>query len=296
MIKVVAVVVTFNRKNLLIEALNSLLAQTYPLEKIILINNASTDNTEQLLIEKGFLAHSLIDYRLLSSNVGGAGGFHEGLKVAGGMTVDWVWVMDDDSIPELNALEALLSANQRLRHHQLNPLILASRVNWIDGSPHPMNFPQLKRKDWTAIYAGLAEGCFPLRSTSFVSMLMNAKCIEEYGLPIASYFIWNDDTEYTGRILRNGEGYLVSSSVVVHKTTEKYTAFTKAGDRFYYEVRNKLWMIRFSSAWTGMERVRYILILFKNIFDYLSEDGYLWKKIKIVLRGFLHGLFKYKKL
>ena len=167
------------------------------------------------------------------------------------MTVDWVWVMDDDSIPELNALEALLLANQRLRHHQLNPLILASRVNWIDGSPHPMNFPQL---------------------------------------------IWNDDTEYTGRILRNGEGYLVSSSVVVHKTTEKYTAFTKAGDRFYYEVRNKLWMIRFSSAWTGMERVRYILILFKNIFDYLSDDGYLWKKIKIVLRGFFHGLFKYKKV
>ena len=84
MIKVVAVVVTFNRKNLLIEALNGLLAQTYPLEKIIIINNASTDNTEQLLIEKDFLVHSLIDYRLLSSNVGGAGGFHEGLKIAGG--------------------------------------------------------------------------------------------------------------------------------------------------------------------------------------------------------------------
>ena len=66
MIKVVAVVVTFNRKNLLIEALNGLLAQTYPLEKIIIINNASTDNTEQLLIEKDFLVHSLIDYRLLS--------------------------------------------------------------------------------------------------------------------------------------------------------------------------------------------------------------------------------------
>lgn len=289
---VVAIVVTFNRKVLLIEALTQLMQQSYPLHKIILINNASTDGTEDFLKEQGWLDNPIMDYHLLPTNIGGAGGFNKGMSIAAQEKSDWVWIMDDDSIPEVNALEQLLLAQQRLVNKNLNPVILASRVNWTDGSPHPMNFPTLRKDNWQNLYTALAEGCLPLRATSFVSMLLTTQSIHQYGLPIEKYFIWNDDVEYSGRVLRCAQGYLVADSVVIHKTRDKYTPFSQSGDRFFYEVRNKVWMIKSSDAWTGTERIRYILILIKNIIDYLKVGGSKPNKVKIILRGLWHGFFK----
>lgn len=289
---IIAVVVTFNRKTLLIEALRQLTQQSYPLSQIILINNASTDGTEDLLREQGWLDNSKIDYHLLEKNIGGAGGFHQGMALAAQRSADWLWIMDDDSIPNTDALEQLLLAQQRLIDKQLAPVILASRVNWIDGTPHPMNFSTIRRDDWQQLYTALAERCLPIRATSFVSMLLKKQCINESGLPLANYFIWNDDVEYSGRVLKNQQGYLVSDSVVIHKTKEKYTPFSQSGDRFFYEVRNKIWMIKSSEAWTKTERLRYVLVLIKNIFDYLKVKGNSKNKLKIISRGLWHGLFK----
>ena len=77
---VAAVVVTFNRSRLLLECLASLLGQTQRLAKIIVIDNASSDGTQQALASHGYLAHPDIDYVRLPHNTGGAGGFHEGVK------------------------------------------------------------------------------------------------------------------------------------------------------------------------------------------------------------------------
>ena len=44
-----AVVVTCNRCELLKQAIDALLNQTYPLNKIVIINNASTDGTKEYL-------------------------------------------------------------------------------------------------------------------------------------------------------------------------------------------------------------------------------------------------------
>lgn len=289
---VVAVVVTFNRKGLLVEALTQLMKQSYALSRVILINNASTDGTEALLKEQGWLDNALIDYRLLPVNTGGAGGFNTGLEIAAQGQADWVWLMDDDSIPELDALERLLLAHQRLLAKNLKPVILASRVNWTDGTPHPMNTSAIRQDDWFNLYIALKEECLPIRATSFVSMLLLMECVATYGLPIAEYFIWNDDFEYSGRVLRQAEGYLVADSIVTHKTKEKYVPSSNAGERFYYEVRNKLWMIRYSSAWNNIEKIRILLALLRGVLNYMTASGSKWLKIKTVLRGLMHGLFK----
>jgi rhamnopyranosyl-N-acetylglucosaminyl-diphospho-decaprenol beta-1,3/1,4-galactofuranosyltransferase len=93
---VAAVVVTFNRKELLCECLDALLAQTYPVSRIVLIDNASSDGTAELLAEKGYLENEIFDYLRLPVNSGGAGGFHEGVKRAFEAGFDWLWLMDDE--------------------------------------------------------------------------------------------------------------------------------------------------------------------------------------------------------
>src|SRR4028119_143552 len=97
---VAAVVVTYNRKQLLLECIDALLSQTRSLDKIILIDNACTDGTPEILREKGYLDNAYIDYMRLPENIGGAGGFHEGIKRGYEVGYDWLWLMDDDTIAQ----------------------------------------------------------------------------------------------------------------------------------------------------------------------------------------------------
>ena len=109
------VVVTYNRLSLLQENILALKQQTFPLHKIFIINNCSTDGTHE------FLDSLSSDFQMeiihLPENKGGAWGFYEGIKQAVLAGCDYVWIMDDDTIPTKNALEELtkgLSLSDRI--------------------------------------------------------------------------------------------------------------------------------------------------------------------------------------
>ena len=285
--QVCAVVVSYNRKALLAECIAALLGQSRPVSRILVIDNASTDGTGDLFRSNGDLAASNITYIQLPVNVGGAGGFHEGVKRGFEQQGEWLWLLDDDTIATPTALEELFAARARFPEGS-RPDLLASKVKWTDGSMHPMNVPRLKRNDMLESAVRAAEqGTISIRASSFVSLLVHRRLVAEHGLPIADYFIWNDDVEYTARILRKEFGVLVPQSVVVHKTAKKQAP---AGDRFYYAVRNQLWMVTRSTAWTTEERWRVIGGLVAGILSYFSREGITWRNVQIVWRGALHGL------
>jgi hypothetical protein len=77
------------------------------------------------------------------------------------------------------------------------------------------------------------------------------------GLPEADYFLWNDDFEFTGRLLRGNTGLLCPASVVVHKTATFGSTDTEPGQRFFYEVRNKIWTLRARGSFSPLERALY---------------------------------------
>jgi len=100
-------------------------------------------------------------------------------------------------------------------------------------------------------------GCVPIRSASFVSILVDAAECRRRGLPRADYFLWNDDFEFTTRLLRGNTGLLCPASVVVHKTKTFGSTDADPGDRFFYEVRNKVWMFKDSAPLAPLERAAY---------------------------------------
>ena len=213
---VYAVVVTYNRKALLNDCLDALLHQTYGIERIILIDNASTDGTKQMLQERGYFDFPQFDYHLMPENLGGAGGFHEGIRIAHESNADWIWVMDDDVIPELDSLECMIK-----RIDQDNTAsFFASCVKGI--SDEPMNVPTIDNtptkngySDW---YMLLKNGLVKIKTATFVSILLNGRAVEICGLPCQEFFIWGDDTEYTMRLTRYfGSAYMVGDSWVLHK-------------------------------------------------------------------------------
>jgi rhamnopyranosyl-N-acetylglucosaminyl-diphospho-decaprenol beta-1,3/1,4-galactofuranosyltransferase len=250
--RVAAVVVTWNRRDLLMEALAAVTGQDPAPDEVIVVDNASTDGSAAAVREH-FPAVSLTE---LAENTGGAGGFACGLALALARGADLVWVMDDDTVPEPGALAALVDAWRRAPAG--TPALVASRVVWTDGRPHPMNTPRVKpfaRRAERA--AAAAAGCQPIRSASFVSVLVEAAACVRRGLPRADYFLWNDDFEFTTRLLRGQPGLLCPASVVVHKTAVFGATDADPGPRFFYEVRNKIWTLRGGAALAPAERVLY---------------------------------------
>jgi rhamnopyranosyl-N-acetylglucosaminyl-diphospho-decaprenol beta-1,3/1,4-galactofuranosyltransferase len=251
--RVVAVVVTWNRRDLLLESLAAVLGQTRPPDAVIAVDNASTDGTADA-VRAGFPAVRLAT---LAQNTGGAGGFAYGLALALADGADLVWLMDDDTVPEPGALHALLGARDQAGPAD-RPVLLASRVLWTDGRAHPMNTPRAKPFATGAEQRrAAAAGCVPIRSASFVSILVDAAVCRQRGLPQADYFLWNDDFEFTTRLLRGAVGWLCPASVVVHKTKTFGSTDADPGPRFFYEVRNKIWTLRAHGALSPAERVLY---------------------------------------
>jgi rhamnopyranosyl-N-acetylglucosaminyl-diphospho-decaprenol beta-1,3/1,4-galactofuranosyltransferase len=253
--QVTAVVVTYNRRDLLLESVAAVLAQDRAPDRVIVVDNASEDGTAAAVREK-FPAVQLAE---LKRNTGGAGGFAGGMALALAGGADLIWLMDDDTVPEPGALGALLTARDRMTAREGRPpALIASRVLWTDGREHPMNTP--RRKPFAAKaerLAAAAVGCVPIRSASFVSILVDAAEGRRRGLPRADYFLWNDDFEFTTRLLRGNTGLLCPASVVVHKTKTFGSTDVDPGDRFFYEVRNKIWMFRDGAPLAPLERAVY---------------------------------------
>ena len=102
-----------------------------------------------------------------------------------------------------------------------------------------------------------AVGCVPIRSASFVSIMCDAAVVRERGLPVADYFLWNDDFEYSTRLIRGGVGLSCPDSVVVHKTKVFGSTDADPGERFFFEVRNKVWLFTRSTGLTPPEKAVY---------------------------------------
>ncbi|TDC51029.1 glycosyltransferase [Actinomadura sp. KC345] len=285
---VAAVVVTYNRRELLDEALTALGAQTRVPDRIVVVDNASADGTAEMV--RGRFPDA--DLLTLPRNVGGAGGFGAGMARALDGGAGLLWLLDDDTVPEPGALEALLAARERATADGEPPALVAGRVVWTDGRDHPMNTPR-RKPGATAAESAIARaaGCVPIRSASFVSVLVDAEAVRARGLPVADYFLWNDDFEFTTRLLRGRRGVLCPDSVVVHKTREFGGADADPGDRFFYEVRNKIWLFTGSPGLAPPERVLYAgstLRRWSRTFAASSDRTVLRRAM---LRGLRKGLF-----
>lgn len=263
--RVVAVVVSFNRRVLLESTLRGILGGRLVPETVVVVDNASSDGSVEFI--KSFTAQheatgapGRIELITLSRNVGGAGGFTVGIDQAANVHgADLIWVMDDDTEPLAETLDAAVTAWRDYDPEGARrPVFVASKVLWTDGSEHPMNSMIERigagrdRKARAAAVNGRA-----IRSGSFVSLLMDGDAVRAAGLPIADYFIWNDDFEFSTRLARWEDAIQAPASRVMHHTKQADNTDADPGPRLYNDVRNKLWVFTRSTSLAPWEKVLY---------------------------------------
>jgi rhamnopyranosyl-N-acetylglucosaminyl-diphospho-decaprenol beta-1,3/1,4-galactofuranosyltransferase len=199
--RIAAVVVTFNRLELL-QRLIPRLARTTGLDEILVVDNASSDGTHAWLRAQVETSAVPVHTRHLTDNTGGAGGFHDGLAWAVERGADLVWLMDDDGTPEPGCLDLLLEHGEGLDFW--GPVVVD------EDDPERLVFPIRLPGGARVVHAmsdvrrAAREGLIRGIVIPFNGVLVTRDLVERIGLPRSEFFIWGDDHEYRLRAERAG--------------------------------------------------------------------------------------------
>ncbi len=295
--RVVAVTVTFNRVNTLQKTLEALESQTYPLDKIIVVDNCSKEENKKQIVEL-IQGKENIEVLWMADNLGGAGGFENGMRHAKDKYhPDWYWIMDDDAYPRKDTLEKLLA------HSTLNKLGCLAPLIWgVDWQEYQLYHHKIIKRFHTvdeAKFASVEEmkEIETIDADAFVGTLFPKAVVEEIGFPDGSLFIYGDDTEYTTRINQKYKIYLVKDAVIEHNDPPVSNAgfSPKTYWKLYYTLRNKLLLARKYNK--GFRKVIGIILLSGEVLWQLAYSvvrkglgKYRFLRIRYILKGFTDGV------
>jgi len=287
---VYAVVVTYNRKNLLSICLAQLLKQNFDFMHIIVVNNASTDGTEDYIRNERLFSNEKIIWLNLPENIGGAGGFSTGMQYAFEHGADYVWMMDDDAMPHPTALDELMK-HTTPQHIYASLAIQDQQISWemtvnASGTWMPTHNP-----------VDISEKIEVL-SLPFLGFLIHRKLVQKIGLPDHTFFIAADDTEYCLRARKAGSKlYLIGKSLIEHPKAS-YQEYMILGKKInyvslppwkrYYDTRNRIFIAK---KYFGFRLYSQTLpsLLFRLLISLFNEKN-KYQQLKAYVFGFCDGL------
>jgi rhamnopyranosyl-N-acetylglucosaminyl-diphospho-decaprenol beta-1,3/1,4-galactofuranosyltransferase len=284
-ISIAAVFATMNRAPTAVACVKSLAMQTRPPELVVVADNVSTDDTKAQL-------ESLIDlpFRLIvlhqRENRGNAGGVEDAMELAFGEGVDAVWILDDDSWPRVDALEAMLAKpwNPQVVRHAMQVDPKTGKFTWplqvadTDGS-------------WKLVstFDDMPEGDF-LRSRIIWTGALVPRHVREVAGPVnGALFIRGEDEEYPWRIEQAGfQQEAVRHAVMDHPGPDDMVHLRLFGKNFfferglsewklYYKVRNMVWLKRRQTGSLHAFAMAIAYGLVSGWFDGLKRIGVVWE-------------------
>lgn len=286
--KITAVIVTYNRKALLEECLMAISNQSLVLDTILIIDNASTDGTIEVLRQNGWLEQPKIQLIALKENTGGAGGFSVGMQSAFEQGADYVWMMDDDAVPHSTALEDIM------RHATPEHIYGSLAVNGEDTAWATTLLAEKKTVHLKQQVPELAE----VQSLPFLGFLTSKEIYQNIGLPDASYFIAADDVEYCMRAQHAGHKiFICGKSQIEHPKSDRYEAkilgkkityLNLVPWKRYYDTRNRLLIAK---KYYGFKLYTQTVpsLIFRLLIALRNEKNCL-KQLKAFFTGFYDGV------
>lgn len=239
--QVAAVIVTYNRLELLKKVVNGLLNQTRKLDKIIIINNLSTDGTLEYLNDLTQKFDNIIF--ITQPNLGSSGGQFTGSKTACELGYEWIWLMDDDVVAEPKCLENLL------QHCKTDLVCVPKRITFEGNIFHnDIKFVNMKnslKSIWREIvsekdFENDKNDLIFVDAVTFEGAIFHNSIFEKVGFPEKKFFIYADDTEFSVRLkkkIKNINLSIVKNSIFYRQLPIPQNPYDFDW-KTYYSIRN----------------------------------------------------------
>lgn len=315
---ITTVIVTYGNRALLVkQVIEAALSQG--VGKVVLVDNASVHESAQLL-DTFVKNHKEIHLICHQENEGSAGGFYAGLEyVLNHVDTDYIWLLDDDNVPQENALNNLLKARDLVVTEESKEVILYSYRGdaWLD--------------DWRAVSEGKIKGYkidsfmgfdlinslknklpnkkpfvedvnYPIVKTylgPYGGMFLSLDSLKKVDLPNKDFYLYADDHEYSLRFNRNGiKQFLIYSS----KLKDIDFSFS-GGNRFFshnysefklfYSVRNHVYLSQSFKVskfkYTSNKLFFFLFQFLKSIPFLMRQPKYYFSRIKLILKAVADG-------
>lgn len=236
------VIVTYNRLNLLKECLQCVENQILKPKSVVIINNHSTDGTTEYL--KKFCTSPIWTVINEKENLGGSGGYYEGIKIIrDDSRADWILLIDDDAMLSSNYLSDIQKAIRKFP----SAGVFSGSV-MTDGQIVPVHRRRWKNREEIFVpLSAYRHKYFKYDLSSFCGIVIKKDLILKVGLPEKDFFIWYDDTEYSMRLRENTVFINVCSCYINHKTkvpVQTDEQNTPKNWKVYYRLRNQIYSLR----------------------------------------------------
>ncbi len=241
---VAVVVVTFNRADLLARMLHGLGALERVPDAVIVVDNASTDHTAQVLVDADNPGLQVLSQ---PDNVGGAGGFHLGVAAAYDQGFDRIWLMDDDVVPAPDCLTVLMASDEAclmaVREDRSGALVEKAALVFDLANPLAIK-PKTKMVETTYGERSAMPARVALANVAFEGFMVRRDVVAAIGLPDPSYFIFYDDVDYAIRARRAGWTIWALRDAVLVRQLDFDQQHDLAGWKGFYMYRN-LFVVHF---------------------------------------------------
>jgi len=288
-----AVIVTYNRKELLSQNIEMLLKQTMTVDSIIIVDNCSSDGTYEYLKNCGWTTEPFL-YLKTETNIGGAGGFYTGVKVAYEAGADWIVLMDDDGrMADEHTMEILYRAARKLydENRGERKLFVNALVQKGELLSFKIDHMYTVVEAMMAAKNGLIEGA----ANPFNGTLISRELVSDIGYPKKEFFIKGDEVDYKQRALDAG-AYVgtVTEAKYIHPRPEtvektvlgvKVPFFVEAPWKEYYAARNFTYMYKLQEWYKGI----LFELIFVKLLAVISLKCKKMETIKMLFKGVYDG-------
>lgn len=233
-------------------------------------------------------------------NVGSAAGFKLGLETVQGYDPEWIWLLDDDNLPDLSTLDTILRSATELDRGDLGRCAFMAfrpeqQADIAAGMDVRRCFPfhssffgfhvgDVPYKLWRRIRPkppGVSREAIPARISlpyaPYGGLFFHVQLLQAIGTPKEELILYADDTEFSYRIVRSGGCIWLLTGAPVKELEPPWTSKRGARSSFeaclkgaidfrmFYRTRNRAYFDR--RCWSrnrfmyGVNRAAYLLIL-----------------------------------